>query len=152
MKISKRRFLQIAMATPLAGFLTSPALAAKPQWFDVDGIAIRGYDPVAYFKVSAPVKGKPEFALDFDGVIWHFSSAENLLEFTNDPWAYAPQFGGYCAYAVSKGGTATTQPDAWTVWNGKLYLNFKTTVRGILVQDIPGNVAKAEANWPGVLA
>ncbi|NNF24928.1 MAG: YHS domain protein, partial [Rhodobacteraceae bacterium] len=71
--------------------------------------------------------------------------------FDADPAAFAPQYGGYCAYAVSKGATATTDPDAWTVHDGRLYLNFSTTVRSIWQEDIPGNIARADANWPGVL-
>ena len=152
MNLSRRKLLQLTAVAPLGGILASPILAAtKSKWFAPDGLAIRGYDPVAYFKVAGPVEGSAEFSTNMGGVTWQFSSAQNLDDFIADPLAYMPQFGGYCAYAVSKGSTASTQPDAWTIWNDRLYLNYNKTVRGIWKQDIPGNVAKAEANWPAVL-
>lgn len=147
-----RRFVLAALAAAPAAFaLTTPARAAEPPVFATDGVAINGYDPVAYFTQSAPVAGSADHALEWNGAIWRFSSAENKAAFEADPAAYAPQYGGYCAYAVSKGGTAKTEPDAWTVVDGKLYLNFDKTVQGIWSEDIPGNIAKADANWPDVL-
>lgn len=145
-----RRIVLGGLAT--TPFLSSAALAAKPEVFAIDGIAIRGIDPVAYFKKSAPVMGSSSHATMWNGATWHFESAENLADFEADPVAFAPKYGGYCAYAVSKGGTATTDPQAWTIHENRLYLNFNLTVRGIWSKDIPGNVAKADANWPGVLA
>ncbi len=79
-------------------------------------------------------------------------SAENKAAYDADPERFSPRYGGYCAYAVSKGATAPTDPDAWTVHEDRLYLNFSVDVRGIWQQDIPGNIARADANWPGVLA
>jgi len=152
MNLSRRKLIKLSLALPVMGGITGPAFAATPKWYATDGVAINGYDPVAYFNAKAPISGTAAQASDYDGVTWYFSSAENKAAFIANPDGFAPQFGGYCAYAVSKGATATTQPDAWTVWNDRLYLNFNTTVRGIWRQDIPGNVAKAEANWPGVLA
>lgn len=147
--LTRRALIGSLAVTP---FLTSAALAAKPEVFAVDGIAIRGTDPVAYFKKSMPVAGSSEFETTWMGATWRFESAENLADFEANPEAFAPKYGGYCAYAVSKGGTATTDPEAWTIWEDRLYLNFNRTVRGIWSDDIPGNVAKADANWPGVLA
>jgi len=147
--ITRRTLLGSLAVTPL---LATPALAAKPEVYAEDGIAIRGTDPVAYFTKSMPVEGSPEFEVMWKGATWRFESAENMALFEGDPEAYAPKYGGYCAYAVSKGGTATTSPDAWTIHEDRLYLNFNKTVRGIWSNDIPGNVAKADANWPSVLA
>ena len=150
--LTRRSFLAATAVAPVAGLIATPALAAKPPVYANDGIAINGYDPVAYFTMSKPVEGSMDYVSDWEGAKLLFSSAENKAMFDADPDKFAPKYGGYCAYAVSKGGTATTSPDAWTVHEGRLYLNFNTTVRGIWSQDIPGNVAKADANWPAVLA
>ena len=154
MNFTRRNLIKFSLALPVIGGVAQPVFAQpkKPKWYATDGVAINGYDPVAYFNASAPIQGTAEQATDFDGVTWYFSSAKNKAAFIANPDGFTPQFGGYCAYAVSKGSTATTQPDAWTVWNDRLYLNYNKIVRGIWRQDIPGNVAKAEANWPGVLA
>ncbi|MFT4743428.1 MAG: hypothetical protein ACI91Z_001403, partial [Yoonia sp.] len=90
-------------------------------------------------------------SLMWKGAQWRFSSAGNLDIFEANPMAYAPQYGGYCAFALSKGALATTDPDAWTIYDGKLYLNYSTNVRKIWSQDIPGNIALADANWPTIL-
>lgn len=146
-----RRDVLALIATASAVTLVAPMASAKEKWFIDGGYAIRGYDPVAYFTAAAPVLGDDAFTSAYDGATFRFASAENKALFDGAPAKYAPQFGGYCAYAVSKGGTAPTQPDAWTVYEDKLYLNFNTSVREIWSEDIPGNIAKATANWPGVL-
>lgn len=150
--LNRRRFLTAAAALPVLPLIATPALAAKPAVFATDGIAINGYDPVAYFTKAMPVKGDAAFSSDWDGVSVLFSSAENKAMFDADPGKYAPKYGGYCAYAVSKGATAPTDPEAWTVVDDRLYLNFSVDVRSIWKQDIPGNIAKADANWPNVLS
>lgn len=148
---TRRHFLSLTAAVPLAGTIALPALAATPEIYASGGIAINGYDPVAYFTEAAPVQGDAAHAVDYKGATWHFANAENKAAFEADPAAYAPQYGGYCAYAVSKGATAKTEPDAWTVHDGKLYLNYDISVRSIWQQDVPGNIAKADTNWPDVL-
>ncbi|MEM1302255.1 MAG: YHS domain-containing (seleno)protein [Pseudomonadota bacterium] len=148
--LTRRSFLMAAAAAPVA--LTAiPALAAEPPVYAEDGVAINGYDPVAYFTESQPVEGSAEFTADHDGATFRFASAANRDTFAADPAAYAPQYGGYCAYAVSRGYTATTSPNAWTVHEGKLYLNFNRAVRTLWSRDIPGNIVKGDANWPTVL-
>jgi YHS domain-containing protein len=129
------------------------AVAAKPPVFTglVEGVAVGGYDPVAYFTQGKPVKGSEDFTLQHEGATWRFASAENRATFEADPAKYAPQYGGYCAYAVAKGSTAKAEPDAWTIHDGKLYLNFDKSVQAIWEKDIPGYVKKADANWPDVL-
>lgn len=152
MHITRRKSLALLAAVPVASPLfVGPALAAQPPVFATGGVAINGYDAVAYFTDAKPVKGAPEFSHDWNGATWQFASAANRDAFAAEPQAYAPQFGGYCAYAVSKGYTATTEPDAWTVHEGRLYLNYNLTVRDIWSEDIPGNIRLATANWPGVL-
>lgn len=146
-----RRAALLSLAALPAAFAATRATAMSPEIFQDGGIAINGYDPVAYFTEGAPVEGSAEFTADYMGATFRFSSADNKAMFEADPAKFAPQYGGYCAYAVSKGGVATTQPDAWTVHEGKLYLNYNTTVRGIWSEDIPGNISKANENWPAVL-
>lgn len=149
--LTRRTLIAALASAPAIAALTIPAQAAEPEIFNTDGVAINGYDPVAYFTQSAPVEGSADHTVDWNGATWQFSSAENKSAFEADPAAYAPQYGGYCAYAVSLGGTATTSPDAWRVVDGKLYLNLNKTVQGIWSEDVPGNIAKADANWPEVL-
>jgi hypothetical protein len=111
------------------------------------GVALRGYDAVAYFREGRAVKGVEKFEHEWDGARWRFASAAARDEFARDPAVYAPQYGGYCSYAVSRGYTADGDPEAWKVSGGKLYLNYSKEVRGMWEQDVPGNVTKGEENW-----
>lgn len=99
-------------------------MAAEPAVYSDSGIAIRGADPVAFFAVGEPVFGNAENALMWNGTTWHFASAENIELFMANPEAYAPQYGGYCAFAMASGYIASSVPDAWTIHEDKLYLNF----------------------------
>jgi YHS domain-containing protein len=140
----------------LAGLLGLAAIAAaaSPKSSvnkDDNGIAIKGYDVVAYAVVGAPAKGSPEFQHTWSGAIWLFASAGNRDRFVKQPEKYAPQFGGYCSWAVSRNYTADVDPEAWTIVDGRLYLNYSTSVQRRWEQDVPGNIQKAQANWPGVL-
>ena len=132
-------------------FVARPALALDPV-FSEDGLAIHGYDPVAYFSDRKPVEGKAEFTHEYEGTVWRFATAANRDAFAADPERYAPQYGGYCAWAVSQGYTASTDPDAWRIENGKLYLNYSKSVQQDWLEDVPGNIAKGDANWPGLRA
>ena len=113
--------------------------------------AIQGYDPVAYFTKHEPVKGKHEFVYLWKGATWYFSDAQNLKVFKADPEKYAPQFGGYCAYGTSQGHKAPTSPDAWSIVDGKLYLNYNKDVREMWKKDQPELIKKANENWPKVM-
>jgi YHS domain-containing protein len=115
---------------------------------DGKGVAIKGYDPVAYFTQSKPVKGSPSFTQQWMGSTWWFSSAEDRDQFSAAPEKFAPQFGGYCAYGVSQNHTVSVDPEAWRIVEGKLYLNYSKGVQQKWVQDVPGNIKKAEENWP----
>jgi YHS domain-containing protein len=112
--------------------------------------AIQGYDPVAYFAAGKPMKGTKEFTVNYRGEVWYFSSAENLKAFQSSPEKYTPQFGGYCAYGMSRGYKAKTEPDAWTIVDGKLYLNYNVDVRKIWNEKQSEFINKANANWPTV--
>ena len=136
----------------IAAILLSPAaLAQKPPVFsDRDG-AIRGYDPLAYFDQKGPVKGSKQFSHPWRGATWYFASAENRDKFAAAPEKYAPQYGGYCAYGVAQGSAPAIDPAAWSVVDGRLYLNYSLGVRERWRKDIPGYIRKADENWPAVL-
>ena len=117
---------------------------------DSSGLALQGYDPVAYFTDKQPVRGKPEFTARHEGATYRFASATNRDAFAAAPAKYAPQYGGYCAFGLASGYKAPVEPDAWTVVDGKLYLNYNRSVRSRWSTDIPGFIRKADANWPTV--
>ena len=133
--------------------LAAPSLlrAATAPVYSDRGVAVDGSDMVAYFTQGAPVKGSESHKFDWNGVTWQFASAANRDAFAADPDAYAPQYGGYCAWAVSNGYTASTTPEAWKIVDGKLYLNYSRRVQRRWEQDITARIAAADANWPAVL-
>lgn len=131
--------------------LALPAAAADEVFQTAEG-ALRGYDTVAYHTVGAPVKGRAEFSHDWNGAIWRFASAANRDAFAADPAKYAPQYGGYCAYGTSRGYKVGTDPAAFAVVDGKLYLNYNLPVQATWNQDRPGNIAQADRNWVGLEA
>jgi len=116
-----------------------------------DGIAIKGFDPVAYFTMGKPVKGAEQFSYEWKGAKWLFSEKDHLDLFTADPEKYAPKYGGYCAYAVSQGTTADIEPDSWSIVDGKLYLNLNKDVQKLWTGDMKAYIEKADRNWPAVL-
>ena len=131
----------------------SPAMAAKAQIYTgfLSSQAVDGYDPVAYFTEGRPVEGSAKYEIEYQGATWRFASRENLDRFRADPEAYAPRYGGYCAWAVSQGYTAKGDPKYWRIVGAKLYLNYDKRVRATWAKDIPGKVKKGDANWPAVL-
>ena len=149
--LTRRTLLTAALAAPALTLLPRTAMAADPYVNASGGLAIEGIDPVAYFTEGGPRPGSADHTLMWEGAEWRFVSAENMALFEADPKAYAPQYGGYCAYAVSQGYTAPIDPEAWTIHEDKLYLNFSRRVRRIWERDIPGHIASANANWPTVL-
>ncbi len=112
-----------------------------------NGVAIQGYDPVAYFIENMPVKGSGVYAATHDGAIYWFSSSENLKTFKTDPMKYVPAYGGYCAYGVSQGVKVPIDPNSFKVVDGQLYLNITPKVQKIWEKDIPGYINKADQNW-----
>ena len=116
------------------------------------GTAIEGYDPVAYVTEGRPVEGESAFAHDWMDATWYFASAENRDLFAADPEKYAPQYGGYCAWAVAHGYTAKIDPEAWRIVDDRLYLNYSKDVQAPWAEDIHGNIAKGDANWPKIRA
>ena len=151
--LAPRRWLAVlflGLGIALAG--ATPAAAAGQINTTLFGTAIEGYDTVAYFTEGRPVKGSRQHTFEWQGATWRFASAEHRDLFAADPHSYAPQYGGYCAYAVANGGTAGIDPDAWSIVDGKLYLNVSKSVQGIWEQDIPGYIARANLNWPSIRA
>ncbi|MEL6960956.1 MAG: YHS domain-containing (seleno)protein [Pseudomonadota bacterium] len=147
--LTRRRALILGTMLPLAYAL--PARAQSPETYAEGGIAVDGTDVVAYFTQSAPVPGDPDITHDWNGATWRFSTTANRDAFAADPARYAPQYGGYCAYAVSEGYTASTVPEAWKIVDGKLYLNYSRRVQRWWERDISGRIASGDANWPKVL-
>lgn len=137
--------------TPVA--LVAPALAqAAPVYTARNSqVAVSGHDPVAYFTDGVPTKGDEAFATTHNGAEYRFASQENLDTFLGDPDRYAPQFGGYCAWAVSQGYTAPGNPDNWAVVDGKLYLNYNTEVQNTWNADRETLIPAARTNWPGLV-
>jgi hypothetical protein len=118
--------------------------------FATGGVAIRGYDPVAYFTDGKPVEGSRDFTFDWQGAKWRFKDSSNLKLFRAQPEKYAPQFGGYCAYGVSENHKSPTEPEAFTIVNEKLYLNYSLKVKQIWSQNREVRIQKAETNWTGL--
>ncbi len=151
MTYSRRFVLTGAAATPIAAIFAQAAQAGIAPVYAEKGIAIDGTDPVAYFTEGAPVAGSKDVTVDWNGATWRFSSEANRDAFAADPQAYAPQYGGYCAYAVSEGYTASTTPKAWKIVDGKLYLNYSRRIQRKWERDIPERIASADANWPKII-
>jgi YHS domain-containing protein len=124
--------------------------AQNAEVFSTKAGAINGFDAVSYFTDSKPVKGDAKFTLKWAEATWLFSSKKNLELFKTSPSTYAPQYGGYCAFATSKGAKAPTMPDAWTIVNGKLYLNYNTDVQKDWTKDKEALIKTADENWPTV--
>ncbi len=116
-----------------------------------NNVAVSGYDTVAYFTEGRPVKGDARYATTHEGVQWRFSSEQNRDLFVANPKKYAPQYGGYCAWAVSQGNTASADPMRWRIVDGKLYLNYDEEVQKKWEANIPDFIKKADQNWPKVL-
>jgi YHS domain-containing protein len=142
-----------ALLAVIALIMAPPQLWAEStintNWRD---LAVKGYDPVAYFTLGRPVEGKKEFEYKWKDSKWRFSSEAHLNLFKSNPEKYAPQYGGYWAYAVAMGTTADIDPvEGWKIVDGKLYLNNSREVQKKWERDIPGYIRKADENWPGVL-
>ena len=149
--LTRRSFISAAVATPFATILARPAMAGEAEVFSAAGLAIRGADTVSYFLDGVACVGSADHAVMWRGATWRFATTRSMEMFMGNPEAYAPQYGGYCAYALSQGALASSVPEAWTIHEGKLYLNYSVNVRQIWSQDIPENIARADAQWPAIL-
>lgn len=147
----RRAVIAFLCAAPMMPMLPTAALAGRPEIFAEGGLAIRGTDPVAYFRAGRPTPGDRRHAVAWRGATWLFASAANREAFEMNPEGHAPRYGGYCAYALAQGALASTVPEAWTIHEGRLYLNYSVPVRTLWQEDIPGNVRAADRHWPGIL-
>lgn len=120
------------------------------NYLNTNGIAAGGYDVVAYFKQHEAIKGNSQFTFSWQNVNWQFSNVANLEAFRKNPQQFAPQFGGYCAYGVSENHKSPTNPNAFTIIDSKLYLNYSPAVKEKWLKDTKGRIVKAEQNWPGL--
>jgi len=152
MKLFRRYFFITLYTLSCLVGVANIAAAELPPVFSPDNVAINGYDPVGYFADGQPVKGNKDYSVVWRGTTWHFASEANRDQFEMNTAAYAPQYGGYCAWAVSNNYTASTDPDAWSIVNDRLYLNYSKSVRETWSRDISGNIRNGDANWPAVLA
>ena len=141
-----------------AAFLAVALMAAAATvWADgvvyaPSGTAIHGYDPVAYFTGGKPVEGTSEITHQWMGATWRFASAGHREAFAREPAKYAPQYGGYCSWAASQGYTASTDPEAWSIVGGKLYLNYSKGIQNRWKKNAAENIAAGDRNWPAIKA
>ena len=140
-----------ALALAVALFFTAPASAKEAIYSNWLGQAIGGYDPVAYFTEGKPVEGSGDYTAKWKGADWRFASAANRDMFVAAPEKYAPQYGGYCAYAVAQNSTAKIDPTAWAIVNGKLYLNYSHDIQKTWIANRDAFIVAADKNWPSVL-
>ena len=145
-KVITNIFLIMALA------FSTQVLAKSPVYTSFfSSVAVSGYDTVAYFTENKPVKGDVQFATEYKGIAWHFSSQENLEKFKSSPEKYAPQYGGYCAWAVAHNDTAKGDPLQWTILNNKLYLNYDSSIQNKWLKDKEALITKANNFWPELI-
>jgi YHS domain-containing protein len=143
---------QISAFLLALGFALSVSAQTKTLLnLDKSGVAIQGYDPVAFFTEHKPVMGKPEFTSRADGATYQFVSKEHKELFDKEPAKYEPLFGGYCAYGVSRDKLAPVEVDAYQIIDGKLYMQYNKSIRDSFNEDQKGNLNKANQNWPGLV-
>src|SRR5450631_4166840 len=138
------------LSLSLVLFAASQTHAQRSPVCVSSGVAISGYDAVAYFKQGAAVKGDKKFSFHWQDADWYFSTEENRKSFSTAPEKYSPQYGGYCAYGASMGHKSATDPQAWTIVDGKLYLNYSGDVKKMWVKDEKTRISQADANWPKI--
>lgn len=144
----KKVFLLLALLAAIPVFAQTKTLLN----LDKNGIAIQGYDPVAFFTQNRPVKGDPQFESKYNGARYLFASAEDKSTFDANPAKYEPQFGGFCAYGASEGHTAPVKIEAFQIVNGRLIMQYDLGVKKEFNKDQQGNLQKADRNWPAIVA
>lgn len=147
-----RHIIAALAVTIVPAAALAPAASAEAPIYTskFSNTAVQGYDPVAYFTDGAPVKGSKDFTTEYEGAEFRFSSAANRDAFIADPAAYAPEYGGYCAWAIADGKHAKGDADHWAIVDGKLYLNYNKSVQTKWNADQAGFIEKADAQWPAV--
>jgi YHS domain-containing protein len=147
----QERLWSWVQAGGVALFVLATAAGAHAQKVNASGgVAVKGYDVVAYVTAGKPVEGLGQFVHRIGGTTYRFASAANRDAFAKEPDRYLPQFGGFCAYAVSRGYTADIDPHAWRLVGGKLYLNYDRGAQAKWEEDLSGNISKGDAHWPAL--
>lgn len=145
------KYLMVAFSLAIALPAGADALK-KPEIFaDFRGLAIKGYDTVAYHTEGRPVKGDPAFAVEWKGATWLFASAANREAFVAEPDRFAPEFGGYCAWAVTQGRAVGINPTIFKIVDGRLYLNLNMDVHEKWLAKMPQMIARGNEQWPDAL-
>jgi len=155
---SRRQLLQASarsalLLSPLA-FVANTAIAAKPRIYTGkrSNLALSGYDPVNYFREGEPSKGNKNHSIEYLGADWRFINPENLTRFRDDPEAYLPEYGGYCAFSVAQGKLVKGDPTLWVIdENNRLFINFNRAIHRMWVDRMEFQTAKADKNWPSIL-
>lgn len=131
-----------------------PEIYVKPGGVFSEGwtYALNGYDPVSYFTETGPRPGSDLFTFQWKGALWRFASRDNMDKFVQRPQRFAPQYGGYCAWAMAHDRMAAGDPQVWAIHNGKLYLNLNRAIKGKWDKNRDALIARADANWPGILS
>lgn len=142
--------MKTVIITCLAILLTTSLFAQSIKFTGKDGVAIKGYDPVAYFNQQKAVEGSDSYTTDWSGSKWKFVSQASLDSFKLAPEKYAPQYGGFCAYGTSENHLSPTDPKAWTVVDGKLYLNYNLDVKNLWIKDTSNRIKAADGFWPSL--
>jgi YHS domain-containing protein len=145
--VNRRIGLFWITAALLTCALPAQSQSSAAQNLNSEGVAIKGYDPVAYFTMNKPVKGSPSHRATHDGATYWFASTEHQQAFAAQPAKYVPQYGGYCAFGVAKGAKPDIDPTAFSVTDGKLYLNLNPDVQSRWLKDVPGYIRSADENW-----
>ena len=152
-ELRQTRVLKKILFTIFVTTLALPLVAQTKTLLNLDkaGLAVQGYDPVAFFTGGKPVKGNRELGYHYNGATYYFASKEHREAFISEPGKYEPQFGGYCAYGVSRNKLVKIDVDAFQIVDGKLLLQYSKGVRDDFNKDQQGNLDKANANWPGLV-
>ncbi len=145
-----RALLSAVVGFALSILLTTSAAFGAAINIDKNGLALQGYDPVAYFTLGAPTRGQPDLISEHNGAVYRFSSTEHKALFDANPDKYMPAYGGYCAYGVAVGAKAPVEIDKFRIVKGKLYLNLNAGIQRRWENDITSYIVKANRNWPNL--
>jgi YHS domain-containing protein len=128
----------------------SGAVMGEGRIYAEDGVAISGADPVAYFELGEATQGSSEHSYEWRGVEWHFANPDHRAMFAENPEKYAPEYGGWCAWAAARGDAAATSPQAWAIEDGDLYLNYNQSIQTRWEKDVQGFIERADDQWPDI--
>jgi YHS domain-containing protein len=148
-RIGSWRGWLVGFSLMAAAAVASAVAPINTGWFS--DLTLKGYDPVAYFTDGKPVEGSADYTFKWNGATWHFASAAHRDLFAKEPAKYAPQYGGYCAWAMTRGEKADIDPTCWKIVDGKLYLNYSKDIQTQWSATIPDNISKANTEWQQLL-